>query len=279
MTDTLTEDQGGQGRPVVESDVAAVSRYLEADVRVREAAQRVGRATDALSEVHQPLRRLDTERNRALVRLHELDQAEASRTAWAESMAQHRDVVKQQAADRTAARGRGPAAWAARERLSRSGYDTEAYAERSAQFREQYEGHAARLGSAEPAQWLAMREAARQTLITYGDRRERALVESVAAIPAARDRLEVEQATAAAAEQAREAAAAELAARGLDVDRVREVAVSAAALQRGQPSDPVTEAALARWAERQQPSGPGAGGDSADRGNRPPPEPGRDCER
>lgn len=249
MTDP-TDDQA-QLAYEVDAD-GAVGAYLDAEVAYRSAVQRTAKARDQLAATFAPLRAADREAEAAERRLLEVDQAEAAAGEWSEALQQQRDAAVRAGRDRDASRGRGPAAWAAKARLANVGADRAVHAERVAALQAKATEAAERVGTMDPARWAEERARASAVLEQHAERRARLVAEEARRSPEVRAWLVEAQAAQVEVERRREAAAAELARRGIDADRLQEAMLRinhGAGAERS--SDPETERALAAWRERQ----------------------------
>lgn len=234
-------------------DVELVGRFFDVEDRYRQAMQRVLKVADRLERIRQPVQRLDEQSREAYDRRAAAEGAQTAAGEWREAYEQQRDIVGSASADRAAARGRGPAARRAGERLANSTYDGRVHAEKVNALAVAAREAADRVGTSKPEEWERIREEATATLEAYPAAREAAQADVEREWPAAQAELRAASDAGRAVLAEREAVRAQLAERRLDADRLEEAASRlAAGRELGQPGDGRTEAALAAWQERQR---------------------------
>jgi len=241
-------------------DVDAVGEFIDVDLAHRAASQRESRARDAVAEVYGPVRRLDREAETAHRTLADVAGAEAAAGEWTEALQQQRDAVRANVMDRQEAGGKGPKARAAAQRLEASGSRRVELLNQVQAAQQRAQEAAEKVGTMDPARWRELQEQAGATLAAHSEVRQQLVDQASQRTP---ELVQAQEAARAAATEAlgrREAAGRELQARGLDVDRVSEVALRMTTERRErEQGDQRTEAALAGWEQRQQearPAGP-----------------------
>lgn len=243
----MTEQQGPE-----EDDASLVGRYLTAEREARSTGQRAARAQDRLHTLRDGVRAADRAVEQANARLTTIHTVRGEEDQLRDVIGEEREAVVAAALARQEVNARGAKGRQARERLA-------AVTARGPALRERHEGHRARiaelseqLGTMDPRRWQEMQREDETTVDTYEERRAAALAEANARRPALLAAAEAANRAAYAAAVERDQVERDVAARGLDGDRLREIA--AGMPQAGPyvvPADPRTEAALAVWQERQ----------------------------
>ena len=217
----------GQG-----SNGDVVARFLDAHRAYMDAGHRAARTRDAVTALHDGVRRVDRAAEAAARRCAEVDRARELSAQRDVVTARLAELGAQEPALREKAHGRGYPAQEARTRLATAAADRSACFERLGEVGGELAEVSERLGTDDPVRWDRMRAEDQAWLDAYRDDRQAAIEASSGQYAERREASTRAEAAVVAAADQRAAAEAELDARGIDPQQVLEAAEQAEAAER-----------------------------------------------